>query len=172
MTTVRAGAKFCSARCRVYSARNAQKLPEMLTKAPRFVRFNAEKVPLTVAGCFASSTDPSTWTTHESARRSEAGVGMGFVLNGDGIGVVDLDHCIENGVIAPWAQDIVDANAGTFIETSISGTGLHIWGQLAERPGRVIRDGRNIEIYTTGRYIALGKPLAGASKALRPIVLP
>ena len=62
----------------------------------------------------------------------------------------------------PWAQQIIDANAGTFMETSLSGTGIHIWGLLDSRPGRVIRDGRNIEIYTAGRYMALGTPLPGS----------
>ena len=162
--------RFCSGRCRVAAHRNP--LPIELTSLDRWVRFDRAKRPLTTTGRSASSTDPTTWASYADAKVATAGVGMGFILNGDGIGVLDLDHCISNGVIASWAQDIIDANAGTFIEISISGTGLHIWGLLPQGPGRKIRDGRSIEIYTTGRYIALGSRLPGASRKLCPITLP
>jgi len=98
-------------------------------------------------------------------------MGIGFVLNGDGIGVIDLDHCVDDGVIAPWAQTIVDANVGTFMEISTSGTGIHIWGLLGSRPGRVIRDGRNIEVYTTERYMALGTPFHNTGTNLLPLII-
>ena len=83
---------------------------------------------------------------------------------------MDLDDAIVDGVVLPWAQEIIDANQGTFIEVSQSGKGIHIWGYLEERPGRVIRDGRNIEIYSAGRYIALGTPLPGSSMELKLLV--
>lgn len=144
-----------------------------MTNIARFVRFSGRKVPLAVGGGNASSTDPSTWSTYTEALASSRGVGIGFVLAGDGIGVIDLDHCITDGVVAPWARSVVDANRGTFMETSRSGTGIHIWGLLEPRPGRKIRDGeRNIEVYSTGRYIALHEPLAGSSRELLPLVLP
>ena len=175
INTLRADARFCTTKCRVYAARNAQKAPvlpiEIIEKA-RFLRFSRTKEPYAVSGRRGSSINPATWSTHSGARASEVGVGIGFVLNGDGIGVIDLDHCIDNGVVAPWAQEIIDANAGTFIEISISGTGIHIWGLLESRPGRLVRDGRNIEVYTTGRYMALGTPFQGSSAALLPLKLP
>ncbi|MBG6239889.1 primase-polymerase (primpol)-like protein [Mycetocola sp. CAN_C7] len=136
---------------------------------PNFVRFSARKVPLAVNGGQASTIDPTTWATYDEAKASTRGVGVGFVLNGDGIGVIDLDHCIEGGVIATWAQDVLDANPGTFTEVSISGTGLHVWGLLPASGGRVIRDGRSIEIYSQGRYIALGAPLKGTVATLKPL---
>ncbi len=59
-------------------------------------------------------------------------------------------------MVAAWAQAVVDANPGTYIEISRSGEGLHIFGRLDEAAGRNFRDGeRAIEFYSTGRYIAL-----------------
>lgn len=127
------------------------------------------KVPLTTDGRYASSTDSTTWATHEAVTASNVGVGVGFVL-GEGVGCIDLDAAIVDGVVLPWAQEIIDANQGTYIEVSQSGNGIHVWGYLEEQPGRVIRDGRNIEVYSAGRYIALGTPATGSPMELKPLV--
>jgi primase-polymerase (primpol)-like protein len=149
------------------------KLPQMMAELRRFVRFSASKVPLCVGGGNASSTDPHTWATLVEATASDRGVGVGFVLTGDGIGVIDLDHCVTDGTVALWAQAILDENPATFTELSLSGTGLHVWGLFPAAPGRQIRDGeRNIEIYSTGRYVALHQPLPGTRLELQPLVLP
>lgn len=169
---MRDGAKFCSTKCRVYANRALKGrplLPIELTSHDRWVRSAADKRPLTVSGTPGSSTNSRTWSSYEAASKSTAGVGLGFVLNGDGIGVIDLDHAIVDGVILPWAAEVLAANPGTFTEVSQSGEGLHIWGLLAAGKGRKIRDGRNIEIYSTGRYVALGTPLTGTSMELLPL---
>jgi len=173
LTLVRAGSKFCSTKCRVYAARKANSLPEVMASSRRFVRFNAKKVPFTVAGTAASSTDPSTWATHREAKASSVGAGIGYVL-GAGVGCIDLDHCISDGIVAEWAQEVLDANPDTFTEVSMSGDGIHIFGLLDEAPGRKIRDGvRNIEFYSVGRYIALtGSRFGGSPSKLAPLVVP
>jgi len=149
------------------------KMPKMMAERRRFVRFSASKVPLCVGGGNASSTDPGTWATLAEAMVSDRGVGVGYVLTGDGVGVIDLDHCVTDGAVAPWAQAILDDNPATFTELSLSGTGLHVWGLLPAAHGRRIRDGeRNIEIYSTGRYVALYQPLPGTRLDLQPLVLP
>lgn len=169
MLLVRADAKFCSQRCGTYYRRKRNKLPARMARSRRFVRYSARKVPLTVAGRAASSTNPATWTTLEAARRSHCGNGVGYVL-GDGIGCIDLDDCFTEDGLAPWAQAIVDQNPQTLIEVSMSGRGLHIFGVLAEQPGVVIRDHRKVEIYSTGRYIALtGMRYGNSPAALRPL---
>jgi primase-polymerase (primpol)-like protein len=143
-----------------------------MVESGRFVRFEATKRPITVAGRAASSTNSATWSTHRDAVASTAGEGIGFVL-GDGFGCIDLDHCIVDGEMAPWAAAVIAANPGTYAEISRSGEGVHIFGLLAEGPGRKIRDGRNIEIYSAGRYIALTlNRLLGAPLALKPLVVP
>jgi primase-polymerase (primpol)-like protein len=128
-----------------------------MTAKPNWVRRSARKVPITTRWNAASVTDPSTWTTHQKACRSTAGVGVGFVLDGSGIVCIDLDHCIADSVIAPWAQDILDRLPRTFIEVSPSGTGLHIFGRGHVSTGRRIRreDGAAIEIYGDRRFIAM-----------------
>lgn len=175
ITLARAGARYCSGACRVRAhraAKNRQVLPTAMADSARFVRFNAKKIPLTVTGAPASSTDPATWSPLADARRSTAGEGIGFVL-GAGIGCIDLDHCIVDGELTDWAQAVLAANPATFVEVSRSGEGLHIFGLLEEAPGRKIRDGRNIEWYSAGRYIALtGNRYMNAPSSLAPLVVP
>lgn len=161
----RADARFCSTRCRVAGNRadRIPKLPRSMTSQRRWVRHDATKRPITTSGTPASSTNPATWGTYREVRDSTVGFGIGFVLGG-GIGCIDLDHCINDGRVAPWAQEIIDAHRDTavLIEVSRSGEGVHIFNRMDPGRGRMIRDGRNIEIYPpeSGRYIAVtGRPL-------------
>lgn len=128
-----------------------------MTTRRRWVRRTARKVPLTVGGRAASSTDPGTWTSYAEARSSKVGIGLGFVLNGDGVVCVDLDHCLDAaGRLAAWARKILDRMPATFVEVSPSGTGLHIFGRGHVGKGRRIRSaGRAVEVYGRGRYIAV-----------------
>lgn len=155
---VRRDARFCSGACRqkAYRARS-KPLPVELTGRARWVRRDADKRPLTVFGDAASVSDSRTWTTYARASRSVVGAGLGIVL-GDGLGCIDLDHCIVGGKIAGWAQAIVDGNRNdaVLVERSMSGEGVHIFLPMAEAAGRKVRDGeRNIETYSRGRYIAV-----------------
>jgi primase-polymerase (primpol)-like protein len=153
-------ARFCSTRCRVASHRARTAVPAELKTRDRWVRRSADKVPLRAdTGRPASSTDPATWAAHAEAARSPYGTGLGYVLaDGDGIVVLDLDHCLDGEQLAPWAARILEACPPTFVEVSPSGTGLHIWGRGRIERGRRIRreDGAHIEAYSSGRYIALG----------------
>jgi primase-polymerase (primpol)-like protein len=166
--------RFCSTRCRVADHRARTAVPAELRRAKRWVRRNADKVPLRAdTGRPASSTDPKTWTGHAEAAASPHGTGLGYVLaDGDGIVCLDLDHCLDHcldrGRLAPWAVEILDACPPTFVEVSPSGTGLHIWGRGHLERGRRIRrpDGAAIEAYGTGRYIALGHRYQQAPLAL------
>jgi primase-polymerase (primpol)-like protein len=150
---LRAGARFCSTKHRVYASR-ANKLPAEMLSRPRWIRRTSTKRPVTTSGRQASSTKSATWSTYTEAKASKAGVGLGFVL-GEGIGCIDLDHCLIDGKLSSWAAAILDATPDTYIEVSQSGTGLHIFGHLPEGPGRVFRDGRDVEFYSVGRYIAV-----------------
>lgn len=126
-----------------------------MTSRARWVRRAADKRPLTISGRAASSTNSRTWASFESASKAAAGVGLGFVL-GDGIGCLDLDHCLIGGELADWAREAIDAIQNPLlIEVSQSGEGVHVFVKAAEGPGRKIRDGRNIEFYSAGRYIAV-----------------
>ncbi|MFF9350526.1 bifunctional DNA primase/polymerase [Streptomyces sp. NPDC014734] len=158
----RSHAKTCSPRCRkALSRANARKtLPDELTTRDRWVRRSATKAPLTTGGMPASSTDPRTWSSYKDAAASSVGVGLGFVLSDvNNIVCLDLDHCLNplTGQLAPWAAAILRDAGATYVEVSPSGDGLHIWGRADVRHGRRIRrpDGTAVEIYGTGRYIAM-----------------
>src|SRR5690606_23996788 len=84
-------------------------LPSGLTCTPNWVRRTRSKVPLKATGEVASVKDPATWSRFEDARRSNSGVGLGFVLDGTGIGCVDIDKCLSPEGIADWAMPIVTA---------------------------------------------------------------
>lgn len=137
-----------------------------MTERRRWVRHTATKVPLRVDGRgAASSTAPGTWSSYREAVRSRVGVGIGYVLAaGDGIVCVDLDHCIDaEGRVAEWAQAILDRCPPTFVEVSMSGTGLHVWGRGHLTTAIKVRRGEvAIEVYGAGRYIAMGRRWRGA----------
>ncbi|MFI7009983.1 DNA primase [Streptomyces sp. NPDC050145] len=163
-------ARFCSTRCRVAAHRARRTVPAELTSRPRWVRRTAAKVPVTVGGSVASSTDSSTWSTYRAAARSSAGGGLGFVLDGDGVVCLDLDHALDDqGAPLPWAQRLLDAAAGSWVEVSVSGRGLHIWGYGELPRGRriAVDGGGSVELYGDGRYIAVtGRTFGGTPRRL------
>lgn len=183
--------RFCSDSCRVAAHRArravvaeaetitreaADPIPAELRERARWVRWtvtkDGRKLPLRAdRNRAASSTDPSTWSTYAEARDSSIGDGVGFVL-GDGIGCVDLDGALdENGeIISAVALGVLSANVDAWVERSMSGRGLHVFGLLAEAPGRR-RAG--IEIYSRARFIALtGDVFRPGAGALVPLELP
>ncbi|MCX4705661.1 DNA primase [Streptomyces sp. NBC_01373] len=155
--TARSHARFCRPACRAAAHRAARTIPAELTSRPRWVRRTSSKVPLTVDGAAASSTDPESWSTYRAAARSTVGAGPGFVLDGDGVVCLDLDHCLDSeGAVAGWARGILDAAGSTWVEVSVSGDGLHVWGHGELPHGRRITvGGGSVELYGTGRYIAV-----------------
>ncbi|RFU18826.1 bifunctional DNA primase/polymerase [Geodermatophilus marinus] len=167
----RGDARYCSGRCRVAAhraARAGSPVPAELRALSRWVRYSARKVPLTVAGRAASSTAPATWATWEDVQASSAGVGAGFVLDGDGIVCLDLDHCVSDGMVAPWAQAVLNQLPRTYVEVSPSGRGLHVWGRADMAAGRVVRvPGGKVEVYPVGRFVTItGRPLPGSVSRL------
>lgn len=157
--TLRRGARFCSNACRqkAYRARSRQGIPAEMTRRNRWVRHDADKVPMTLFGLPASVVDSRTWTSYAKAAESTVGTGLGIVL-GDGLGCIDLDDCLDGSKVAPWAREIIDRHRSeaVLIERSMSGTGVHIFLPMEEARGRKIRDGeRKIETYSRERYIAV-----------------
>lgn len=114
----------------------------------------------------ASSTSPADWSSFADAlaacNANTTFDGIGFVFTADGPYVgIDLDHCVENGEIAPWALEIVH-DLWSFTEWSRSGDGLHIIVRAKlTAPGNkrpVLGAGRPdaaIEMYDHGRYFVM-----------------
>lgn len=151
----RRDARFCSPRCRTAAHRAGA--PAELKNLPRWVRWTGRKRPQTVHGAIASSTDPETWATYRDAVKSPAGLGLGFVLNGDGIVCLDLDDCIkEAGQINAVAAALLELAGRTWVEVSPSKRGLHIWGRAELAAGRrVMFRGQPVEVYPSGRYVTV-----------------
>ena len=118
------------------------------------------KMPVQADGSAASSTDSGTWAPYRSVRGAAR---LGFVL-GEGIGCIDLDHCLIDGKPTTAAAAFLARMPKTYIEVSPSGDGLHVWGLMPEGPGsRRTVGGLNVETYSVGRYITVtGKPFEGS----------
>jgi hypothetical protein len=108
----------------------------------------------------------ATWSSHHAAVKAVKkgeGDGIGFVLTGTDIVAIDLDHCRDpaTGEINPWAQAIIDQAAGSYVEITVSGTGLRVIGTGAGAETHTSykiegQDGAKVEIYRGAvRYITV-----------------
>lgn len=140
-------------------------IPSELRQCPQWVTWRLEarngqrtKVPYASDSKHAKTTDRRTWSAFELAvqtYRNEGFDGIGFVFGAhDGFCGIDLDNCRnpENGVIEPWAMEIIQG-LSSYSEVSPSGSGVKIFlrGKI---PGTRRRRG-NIEMYDAGRYFAV-----------------
>lgn len=151
--------RFCSAACKQAAYRARQSLfdvPQEMRFRRRWTRRDGKR-PVQVDGRPASSTSATTWASFEQVAGSKTGDGLGFML-GDGIGCIDLDHCLVRGELAVWAREVLEtAEDVIFVERSLSGTGLHIFQRVPEARGRieVTPDGGRIERFSRARFIAV-----------------
>ena len=130
----------------------------------RWIRHTATKIPLTAWNTTGSSVNPATWCDYETAAASTVGVGLGFVLNGDGVICLDLDHCIVDGVLTSAAADLVHRCGDTYVEHSPSGHGIHIWGVARLSYGGRKFDG--VEVYGNARYMTVTGDAMSSSRRL------
>lgn len=125
---------------------------------------------------WASIDKPETWTTFEAAltfAKENDCAGLVFALNGEGISCIDLDKAIvkdgklndkptdkPEGTMSSIAEKLTSEMLDTYIETSASGNGIHIfvkddilangkYKNRAETP-----DGE-IEVYDEKRFISM-----------------
>lgn len=112
--------------------------------------------------------------TFKDALASKVGVG---IFLGDGLCGIDLDGCRdENGVVADWAEQIVEA-FNSYTEVSPSQTGLKIFclgSPTLERKQKMVggeMGGKKsaIEAYTDGRYFTVTGKVYGQPRELRTI---
>lgn len=159
--------RYCSRGCQQKAYRARRAVPAIpaamrdrarwLLWVPRERNGKTTKVPQTLFGQDADVTDPRSWSTFEKASAAAREGRIGFVL-GDGIGCIDLDHCVSDGVVAPWASEVIKSrrSEALLVELSPSGTGVHIFLPLDEGPGRRVRDGEvQVEVYSRGRYMTV-----------------
>lgn len=159
--------------------RDATAIPGDLRDVPQWVTWRYEtrdgkrtKVPKNARGDGNAMSDtPATWCDFETAlaaaqRRSDRD-GIGFVLSpDDGFAGFDIDHCYRDGVIEPWAADIVTA-MHSYTEITPGGDGLRVFFKATLPAAGKRRNGQGegsgaIELYDRGRFLTTtGAHLAG-----------
>jgi putative DNA primase/helicase len=149
---------------------NLDKIPQDLKALAQWV-CHKDKIPYDPkTGRPAKTNDPKTWGAYEEAVKAAKkgngrydGIGFEFT-KGDPFTCMDLDHCVEDGVILPWAQKIID-QINSYTEISPSGTGVHIYLR-ANKPGNKSRN-KGVEIYEASRYLTVnGNHLSGTPKSI------
>jgi putative DNA primase/helicase len=110
------------------------------------------KVPYQPNGKKAKSNDPSTWYSFSTVFTAFQDLG-GFdgicwmmpTSPGDLV-FIDVDHCIIDGTIEPWALEVVE-RFNSYTEVSQSGNGLHILIKGKKPIKRCRKAGSPFEIY-------------------------
>ncbi len=159
-------------------------IPRELQELPQWVVYKVEKnndgkptkIPYDAKNPHrkASSTRAKTWTDYEQAVRvglnGRGFDGIGFVFSEeDDYAGVDLDHCVRDGKIEPWAQEYI-RQLNSYAEFSPSGTGVHVIVKavFSKEDRKKIELGGNghpkaaIERYSSGRYFTVtGRHISG-----------
>jgi putative DNA primase/helicase len=142
-------------------------------KQQRRWALHKDKEPFQTNGHRASSTDSSTWTTWLELQpfvSQYSGVG---IMLGNPLGGADLDHCVKDGKILPWAQDVITRLA-SYTEISPSGTGIRILvtGTHGHDKGRKLKwreTEEAAEVYDNVRFLTFtGNHVAGTPEDIRP----
>ncbi|MEK3788066.1 phage NrS-1 polymerase family protein [Paenibacillus sp. FSL K6-1230] len=146
---------------------NIDKIPTELKERDQWVVWKLEqrkgsskptKVPYTVDGERASSTEPNNWASFEEAltvyeKSKSALSGIGYVFaESDPFTGIDIDNCIVDGKVQ---EDIIEIakTLNSYTERSQSKKGLHIIvkGRI---PGPRNRTGK-FEMYEQGRFFVI-----------------
>lgn len=164
---------------------NAAGIPASMLDTPRWAPWRAmwnekkqkyEKIPhrSDKPAYGLSSQTTRGWSSFHDAMRAyqrqpDKFAGVGYLMTGaHGLVAVDLDHCVKDGEIAPWAAEVV-AKLDSYTEVSPSGNGLRIMVE-----GEIERDWTNhergIEVYggLDARFVTItGARVEGSSPRVR-----
>lgn len=126
-----------------------------------------DKVPIDPATGRASDPhDPTLWTSHADAVATGRPVGFVFTEH-DPFFFLDLDGCaLPSGEWQPYVTTVTEQFPGAEIELSYSGRGLHVFGSyLGPAPTHGTRCSEiHAELYTQGRFVALGTNARGNAR--------
>jgi putative DNA primase/helicase len=136
-------------------------LPSELKAMPSWCvwkKIDGRKIPYQLDGTHgARSNDSSTWATFQNAysglietEGTFNGVCWMMPVKPSDIIFIDIDHCIKDGIIEPWAQKIIE-QFNSYTERSQSGNGLHILITGKKPIKRCRKNGSPFEIYDSLR---------------------
>lgn len=111
-------------------------------------------------GEYAESDNPETWTTFDNALKylkEKGGTTVAYALDGkDNVSCIDLDHCYdENGQSSALAKEVLSKCGKTYVEKSVSGNGLHIFGKTSGMDIRTFSKDGDLEFYQKEHFIAM-----------------
>lgn len=120
-------------------------------------------------GEYAESDNPETWTTFDNALKylkEKGGTTIAYALDGkDNVSCIDLDHCYdENGQPSALAKDVLSKCGKTYVEKSVSGNGLHIFGKTEGMDIRSFSKDGDLEFYQKEHFIAMTGDGTGYSR--------
>ena len=120
-------------------------------------------------GEYAESDNPETWTTFDNALkylREKGGTTIAYALDGkDNVSCIDIDHCYdENGQPNALAKEVLSKCGKTYVEKSVSGNGLHIFGKTSGMDIRSFSKDGDLEFYQKEHFIAMTGDGAGYSR--------
>ena len=120
-------------------------------------------------GEYAESDNPETWTTFDNALKylkEKGGTTIAYALDGkDNVSCIDLDRCYdENGQPTALAKKVLSKCGKTYIEKSVSGNGLHIFGKTSGMDIRTFSKDGDLEFYQKEHFIAMTGDGAGYSR--------
>lgn len=155
---------------------DATYIPQSLTSRNQWVVWRSEerngkptKVPYNArTGKPAESDNPLTWAPYAVAfATAHAYDGIGYVFSPDDVFTgIDLDDCMSDEVIAPWAETLL-LSLNSYSEISPSGTGIKIWvegtipGSAKPRKDKIPTDiipadaPGSIEMYSERRFFTV-----------------
>ena len=147
-----------------------ESLPQEMKDRPNWVAIKTwynqekgkvEKRPIDCnTGEYADSVNPATWTTFDKARafvKEKGYTTVAYALDGKGgICCIDLDGCLDDdGNYSALANQVMRKCGKTYMELSVSGKGLHIFGKTQGMDVRSFSKDGDMEFYQEGRFISM-----------------
>lgn len=153
-------------------------LLEYFKNEPQWVNWKYEKVkekltkiPYSIDGRKASSTDPKSWATLKDAMGTSDKIGIVFTPEKKLLGI-DIDHCIEDGKITHEKRDEILKflkAVNSYTELSPSRSGVHAFLIIEDGLDLIAHKKAPYELYTSGRFFTVTNERFGKERPLRSV---